>query len=67
MLDCYEEIWKPNQETLLEPVKSVTVPDSFVVVLPDRRCSTGIDMGDSKCSLQLPEEIVFAGFELGTP
>lgn len=66
MLDCYEEIWKPNEETLLEPVKLVTVPAVFVVMLPDRRCSTGIDMGNSKCSLQIPEEINFEGFELDT-
>lgn len=66
MLDCYEDIWKPNEETLLEPVKLVTVPGSFVVVLPDRRCSTDIDVGDSKCVLQLPEEMVVEGFDFET-
>ncbi|KAF1927795.1 uncharacterized protein M421DRAFT_65081 [Didymella exigua CBS 183.55] len=55
MIDCYEEIWEPNERALLEPVGSVTAPRSFVLVLPDRRCSIDIDMGDSACVLELPK------------
>ena len=57
MLDCYEEVWKPNEDILLEPVGAITAPSDFVLVLPDRRCSVNVDLGDSRCVLQLPEEI----------
>jgi hypothetical protein len=65
LIDCYEEIWKPHEQVLLEPIKSLIVPTDFVLVLPDRRCSTDIDMGDSRCVLRLPEEMVFEGLDLG--
>ncbi|KAF1359794.1 hypothetical protein EJ07DRAFT_165892 [Lizonia empirigonia] len=53
--DYYEGYWKQHEVELLHPVKSITAPTDFVVVLPDRRCSTTVDVGDSKCILQIPE------------
>ena len=43
---------------LLQPLRCIKAPTDFVLVLPDRRCSTDVDLGDSKCVLQLPEELV---------
>lgn len=64
IIDCYEELWKAHETKLLEPVKSITAPTHFVLVLPDRRCSTNLDVGDSACVLQLPEEISIDSLEL---
>lgn len=57
-LDRYEELWKTHETELLNPVKAVTAPRDFVLVLPDRRCSIDTDMGESTCILQLPEELL---------
>lgn len=51
---CYADFWKQNSEELLEPVKAVTAPKDFIVVLPDWRCSTDIDVGQSNCIFELP-------------
>ena len=56
VFDCYEEYWKKWELHLLDPVKSITAPKDFTLTLPDRRCSTDVDLGSSKCVLQLPEE-----------
>lgn len=58
--DCYEEFWKQHELELLHPVKSIMAPTNFVIVLPDRRCSTTVDVGDTKCILQAPVEMVQA-------
>ncbi|KAF2628370.1 hypothetical protein BU25DRAFT_420853 [Macroventuria anomochaeta] len=60
VLDCYEDYWKKHELELLDPVKTITAPANFVLVLPDRRCSTNIDMGSSKCILQHAEETVLS-------
>ncbi|CAO2651865.1 Nn.00g001480.m01.CDS01 [Neocucurbitaria sp. VM-36] len=52
--DTYETLWKERGEELLEPIKRITAPRDFVITLPDHRCSTDIDVGDSKCILRLP-------------
>lgn len=52
--DYYEEMWKERGEDLLAPIKTITAPKTFVVTLPDHRCSMDIDIGESKCVLKLP-------------
>lgn len=64
VIDCYEEVWKPNEKQLLEPANSITVPRQFVLVLPDHRCSINVDMGESRCVLRLPDKMVVDGFGL---
>lgn len=54
VLDCYEECWKDDELELLDPVRSITAPVDFVLVLPDQRCLTDVDMGDSNCVLRHP-------------
>ena len=56
VLDCYKDHWKTHELELLDPVKSITAPARFILVLPDRRCSTNVNLGSSKCVLKLPEE-----------
>ena len=51
----YEELWKQKGISLLEPVKKITAPRDFVVVLPNRRCSTCVDAGESNCVFKLPD------------
>lgn len=51
----YDEIWKASGEKLLEVVQIVTVPEDFVVVLPNRQCSTDLPVGESKCKFRLPK------------
>lgn len=53
--DCYEEYWEKHELELLNPVKSITGPTDFVLVLPDRRCSTNVDLGSSRCILKHPK------------
>ncbi|KAF2029262.1 hypothetical protein EK21DRAFT_68098, partial [Setomelanomma holmii] len=52
----YESYWKDTGEHLSEAIKSVTIPQDFVVILPNRTCNIDIDLGDSKCVLKLPED-----------
>ncbi|KAJ4993210.1 hypothetical protein SVAN01_01185 [Stagonosporopsis vannaccii] len=61
--DCYEQYWRKYESELLNPVKSITAPKNFVLVLPDRRCSTNADLGSSSCVLQRP--ITHMAEELG--
>ena len=49
-------MWKEREPELLAVVKNITAPRDFVVVLPDRRCTTDVDVGASRCVLKLPEE-----------
>lgn len=55
---AYEhEEWTKQEATIFEPVKHVTAPRNFIIVLPDRRCSTDLDVGDSKCVFLLPTSL----------
>ena len=47
--------WPRISEGFCEPVKKLTAPTKFVIVLPNMGCSTDIDVGDSKCVFELPE------------
>ena len=53
--DYYEQLWKEREKELLDPIKRITAPRDFVLTLPDRRCSTVMDVGDSRCVLRLPD------------
>ncbi|KAH7386057.1 hypothetical protein BKA66DRAFT_415775 [Pyrenochaeta sp. MPI-SDFR-AT-0127] len=55
--DYYEELWKERWVEMLEPLKTITAPRDFVVTLPDRRCSTAIDLGESHCVFELPAAV----------
>lgn len=52
---CYGDFWQRNGKELLEPVKKITAPKDFLVTLPDWRCSTDLDVGQSRCIFRLPE------------
>ncbi|KAI4608040.1 hypothetical protein J4E83_009223 [Alternaria metachromatica] len=52
---CYGEFWEQNSKEILQPVKKITAPREFVINLPNWRCSTEIDTGESNCVFQLPE------------
>jgi hypothetical protein len=52
---CYSEFWERNHKELLQPIKKVTAPRDFLIVLPNWQCSTDIDIGESKCVFKLPE------------
>lgn len=52
--DYYEDLWKERGAELLEPIKKITAPTTFIVTLPDHRCSLDIDVGESKCVFKLP-------------
>lgn len=47
--------WKSKEVRLFEPVRSVLAPTSFVIILPDKSCSTSLDVGASKCVFRFPE------------
>ncbi|KAF2865441.1 hypothetical protein BDV95DRAFT_507112 [Massariosphaeria phaeospora] len=53
--DTWQSAWLSLEETLLEPVKSVTRPAWFELVLPYANCRVGWDMGDSRVRLSKPE------------
>ncbi|KAJ4376161.1 hypothetical protein N0V83_001442 [Neocucurbitaria cava] len=55
-IDFYDALWKGKGQEILEPVKRVTAPREFVITLPDIRCSTDIDVGESKCIFRLPKD-----------
>jgi len=52
---CYGEFWEQNSKEILQPVRKITAPRDFVITLPNWRCSTDIDIGESNCVFQLPE------------
>ena len=52
---CYGEFWAQNNRELLEPIKKITAPREFVLTLPNWRCSTNVDVGNSRCVFRLPE------------
>jgi hypothetical protein len=49
----YEQLWKARGTMLLEPIKRITAPREFVIVLPDPRCSVELDVGESKCVIKV--------------
>lgn len=51
----WERNWKELEGFLLEPVKAVTRPRTFELVLPYATCSLDHDMGDSPVKLSKPE------------
>lgn len=54
-----QEIWERNwieyEEQLLGPMKKVTAPECFELMLPFERCRTDWDMGESRVVLRRPE------------
>ncbi|EFQ94135.1 hypothetical protein CFE70_004912 [Pyrenophora teres f. teres 0-1] len=52
---CYGTFWTQNSRELLEPIKKITAPRDFVITLPNWKCSTKIDVGNSRCVFKLPE------------
>jgi hypothetical protein len=53
--ECYGEFWEQNSKEILLPIKKVTAPRDFVIILPNWRCSTDVDIGESNCVFRLPE------------
>ncbi len=53
--DFYQDKWVWIGEPFWQPVKKLTAPTDFTIVLPHWKCSTDIDVGDTRCVLQLPE------------
>jgi hypothetical protein len=53
--DMWERSWLDLEELLLRPVKEVTGPGCFELVLPFKRCRTDWDMGESRVVLRRPE------------
>lgn len=51
----FQEQWLEREVELFEPVKTITTPKTFVIILPNRVCSTGLDVGNSRCVFRLPE------------
>lgn len=51
----WESNWVELEGKLLEPVKSVTKPRWFELVLPYSSCNAGWNMGDSMVVLRKPE------------
>jgi hypothetical protein len=51
----WERSWVELEEQLLRPVKEVTRPSQFELMLPFSSCSTDWDMGESKVTLRTPE------------
>ena len=50
----YSERWLEHEVQMFQPVKNITAPNSFVVVMPDRVCSTNLEVGNSRCIFQVP-------------
>jgi hypothetical protein len=48
--------WEEKATEMLAVVKEITAPSEFVVYLPDAKCSTDLDPGNSKCVFKIPEE-----------
>jgi hypothetical protein len=53
--DMWERNWKELEGFLLEPVKEVTRPRKFELMLPYSTCGVTHDMGDSPVRLMKPE------------
>jgi hypothetical protein len=53
--DMWERNWIELEEHLLRPVKAVTKPRWFELMLPFASCSTAWDMGESSVVLRKPE------------
>ena len=54
--DMWETNWLEMEDQLLEPVRKVTVPPWFELVLPYNSCGKERNMGDSSVKLHKPEE-----------
>jgi hypothetical protein len=48
--------WEEKATEMLAVVKEITVPSEFVVYLPDGKCSTDLDPGNSKCIFKVLED-----------
>jgi hypothetical protein len=48
-----ETMWNETGAEILSKVKDITAPRDFVIYLPDRRCTTDIETGNPRCTLQL--------------
>jgi hypothetical protein len=48
--------WEGVCAGVLSGIRTITAPSDFVVTLPDRGCSTALDVGDSRCVFELPAE-----------
>jgi hypothetical protein len=53
--EMWESSWVQWEEQLLRPVKEVTRPGWFELVLPFASCKTDWDMGQSSVVLRKPE------------
>jgi hypothetical protein len=53
--DMWERNWVELEEQLLRPVRDVTRPDCFELMLPFASCNTEWDMGGSRVVLRKPE------------
>ncbi|CAN9086265.1 unnamed protein product [Alternaria alternata] len=58
---CYGEFWEQNNKELLQPIKKITAPRDFLITLPNWQCSTNIDVGESRCTFELPERVDLEG------
>ncbi|KAL5119798.1 hypothetical protein ACEQ8H_002158 [Pleosporales sp. CAS-2024a] len=54
----WEQNWLELEDQLLHPVKNVTRPSHFVLILPFASCRTELDMGESRVVLRTPESWV---------
>lgn len=54
--DFAEARWEESGKEMLTAVKEITAPGDFVVYLPDSKCSTDVDPGNSRCVFKVPEE-----------
>jgi hypothetical protein len=54
--DDINEGWTERGPKLLEQAKTITAPRDFVIFLPNRRCTTNLDVGDSHCVLRFRED-----------
>jgi hypothetical protein len=53
-----EVLWAPIMTEVLKPIGTITAPSEFTIRLPNWRCSTAFDIGDSKCVFKLPDRPV---------
>jgi hypothetical protein len=53
-----EVLWAPVMTEVLKPIGTITAPSEFTIRLPDWRCSTDFEIGDSKCVVKLPDKPV---------
>jgi hypothetical protein len=50
-----EQKWNETAKELFSMVKEITAPQDFVIILPSRRCTTNIDVGNPRCILRIKE------------